>query len=621
MMTKRFQLFVCLCFLFLYSFSQERIVPVIENTVLTNYPVQKSKLKKAAMLDTISLPFFDDFSGSLSPYPRPDLWLDNFVFINDSYPVDPMSLGVATFDALNQYGRIYPNISESDSFADVLTSKPLKLSYPEGSNIFLSFYYQPQGLGDSTEVQDSLLVDFYNPVSKKWWNVWKTPGAKLHPFKAAVIPIQADTFMVNGFQFRFRNKASISENEFDYGRMGNVDHWHLDYVKLDANRSAADTIMNDVAISRPMKTLLKESETGVFLTAMPWKQFQSAYEKVMRGDIDIYYKNTSADTVFVKNRSFYVKDLKGTNVTSFLYGGENIFPQKELNFKTYLEYPFFTDQTDSALFEVKGVIDVEDYPIKINDTTRFIQEFSNYFAYDDGIPEDGYGLSGQGTSNGMVAYKFKSYYADSLSAVRIFFNGTIQDTSLSFPFKIMVWKATPNGPGSPIYTSSTLFPTNLGKYTEYKLDSSLIVNGEFFIGWSQPDENFRNVGLDLNNSATGKLYYNIGAWKKSAFDNYALMIRPVFGSAGLTTDIPVEEEDLIKIYPNPASENLNIEFNLDKQEKITATLVNMTGKIVYQKILTERTINLSDLPTGVYFLILAENGKRIIHKEKIIVQH
>jgi hypothetical protein len=591
----------------------------MENAVLKNYPVQKSKLKKAAIQDTLSLPFFDDFSGSLSPYPKTQLWLDSFVFINDSYPVDPMSLGVATFDALTQYGHIYPNISENDSFADALTSRPVKLKSKE--NVFLSFYYQPQGIGDSTEVKDSLLVDFYNPASKKWWNVWKTPGTRLHPFKAAIILIQADSFLVDGFQFRFRNKASISENFFDYGRMGNADHWNIDYVKLDANRTVTDTIMNDVAISRPMKTLLKESKTGVFLTSMPWKQFQVAFQRVMRSDIDFSYKNTSKDTIFVKSRSFYVKDLRGTNVTPFLFGGENIGPQKEINFKTKLEYPFTTSETDSALFEVKGVIEVEDYPIKINDTVRFNQEFSNYFAYDDGIPEDGYGLSGQGTSNGMVAYKFTSYFADSLSAIRIFFNGTVQDTSLGFPFKLMVWKATANGPGSAIYTSLTQYPKNLGKYTEYKLDSSIIVNDDFYIGWVQPDENFLNVGLDRNNSATGKMYYNVGAWQKSSFDNYALMIRPVFGTKGLISDVPVVEETASKVYPNPTSGNLNIEINNDIKGKIVATLFNTAGKIVYQDELVDRSMNVSDLPTGIYFLIVTGEGKKTIFKEKIIVQH
>lgn len=612
---KRFFFVVTFGLISLTVFSQEYIVPVMDNPVLRNNNT-RTKLKKASIQhDTLAVPFFDDFSGSLSVFPKKGLWQDSYVFINDSYGVDAMSIGVATFDALDASGIIYKHASEFSFGADSLTSKPINLNYPSTSNTYLSFYYQPQGLGDVPEAEDSLFVDFFNPATRRWWNVWKTAGTELHPFKAAIIPIMADSFLVRGFQFRFRNMASISGNEFDEGKMGNVDHWNIDYVKLDTNRTAIDTVMRDVAFSKPIKSLIKNYQ------AMPWKQFQIASHRVMRSDIDIYYRNNDTLSNGRKpERYFSIRDLLGTNVTSFHAGNENIDPQEEYHFTTNLEYPFFTDETDSAKFEVKSYLENVSYDIKMNDTTRFLQIFSDYFAYDDGVPEAGYGVSGQGTTNARVAYGFTSYMADSLTALRIFFNSTLNDINLGSPFKLTVWKALSNGPGDIIYQSETTIK-NLGGYTLYKLDSALIVNGDFYVGWEQPSERFLNVGLDKNNSTPGKLYYNIGAWYKSAFDNYALMIRPVFGTQGLVSDTKEIAHGKFKLYPNPTSGNLNIEYPQEINGTLWATITNSTGKTVLQQDASSGTINLSDLPTGLYFIILTENGKKPLYKGKVLVQH
>jgi len=240
MQIKQYILNVTFFFALLPSFAQEWVVPLSNNPALSGNQLKTSRLKAGLVADTLSLPFFDDFSGSLSPYPNPKNWLDNFVFINDQYPVNPLSIGVATFDALDQNGIIYKEASNFPFIADKLTSRPININ-PTDTGVYLSFYYQPQGNGFYPKTSDSIMVDFYAPVSKKWWNVWKTPGTKLQPFKIAMIPVMGDSFLVKGFQFRFRNKASIPDNSAVPGKMGNVDHWNVDYVKLDADRNAKDT--------------------------------------------------------------------------------------------------------------------------------------------------------------------------------------------------------------------------------------------------------------------------------------------------------------------------------------------------------------------------------------------
>ena len=60
--------------------------------------------------------------------------------------------------------------------SDQLTSQPLNLSYTPADNIWLSFFYQAGGLGDSPEPNDSLTLQFLAPEENKWYSVWKADG-------------------------------------------------------------------------------------------------------------------------------------------------------------------------------------------------------------------------------------------------------------------------------------------------------------------------------------------------------------------------------------------------------------------------------------------------------------
>lgn len=89
-------------------------------------------------------------------------------------PILPPTIGVATFDGLNQYGLPY-NKSQITNYgvADHLTSKPLDLSgLGAADSVYLSFFYQPQGIGDWPNAKDSLQVEFLNFQTSEWDVVW-----------------------------------------------------------------------------------------------------------------------------------------------------------------------------------------------------------------------------------------------------------------------------------------------------------------------------------------------------------------------------------------------------------------------------------------------------------------
>ncbi len=80
----------------------------------------------------------------------------------------------------------------------------------------------------------------------------------------------------------------------------------------------------------------------------------------------------------------------------------------------------------------------------------------------------------------------------------------------------------------------------------------------------------------------------------------------------------------IKIYPNPASDYIQVEFpvDFDFSQNSLAVLVSNTGNIVKQeKISTSITqLNLSDVMSGMYYFMI-HRGNEIIGSKRIIVHH
>ncbi|PHX91746.1 MAG: hypothetical protein CK532_06770, partial [Flavobacteriales bacterium] len=72
--------------------------------------------------DTLNLPFFEDFSNT-SGYPDAKRWLDNLVWVNNTFPKKAPNFGVATFDHLNAHGNPYQTLDKREMvFADSLSS-------------------------------------------------------------------------------------------------------------------------------------------------------------------------------------------------------------------------------------------------------------------------------------------------------------------------------------------------------------------------------------------------------------------------------------------------------------------------------------------------------------------
>jgi hypothetical protein len=220
-------------------------------------------------------------------YPASKWWSDNYVFINNTYSDKQVTIGMATMDALDNSGKLYETASIDGFEADHLTTRPLNLSFAASENIWLSFYYQPGGLGDAPASQDSLILQFYAPGEDKWHSVWKGVDTLRRKFNPAIIRIEDPRYLKKGFKFRFVNWASLSGFD-DPSMIGNCDQWNIDYVYLDRNRNSADTSLPDVAFRTPLRSILRpmnqcHGNSSGRSTSRKWVQLFRSITVIMTG--------------------------------------------------------------------------------------------------------------------------------------------------------------------------------------------------------------------------------------------------------------------------------------------------------------------------------------------------
>ena len=609
-------------------YSQEVVIDC-GNPALSDYSVKYFQKygEKIATSDTLELPFFDDFSASYI-YPDSSKWSDRYAYINNSCAKNQISIGVATLDALDQYGKVYATlpIGMSD-VADYLTSKPINLQRNASDSIYLSFFYQCGGNGNMPEYRDSLVLQFYSVDNDEWRSVWRAAGGELMTtFEQVLLPIKDSMWLKKGFRFRFLNYVSISSN-YEPSWQSNVDQWNLDFIILDANRTCNDTIIEDVAMIRNVGPFLKD------YTAVPWKHFLEKGRSAVYDSITFSYVNLQ-DATHNINRQYDVfdKDETSSLIPSRTYidyhcgdDSENIGANEEEKYTKKFCY-FFNEESylseDSAKFLIRAniktdVAQVREY-YRWNDTVRFYQDFKNYYAYDDGSAEKGYGLSGQGTANASLAYRFEPYMTDTLFGVYIYFNRTQGDGNVKY-FYLTVWEDNNGIPGDTIVSRLGVRPSfsnEINGYVYYPLDTAVVISGPFYVGWIKTTNDMLNCGLDMENNARNKIFYNVsGTWENSIISG-ALMIRPVFGyevrDYASVPATPITET--CSIYPNPAS----TEINIDGSAEFSSVMIyDSLGRLVMQSD-SNNVINVSALPEGTYF-VKPFSDKKVFETVKILI--
>lgn len=639
--------------------AQERLVGLQNNPILheNSHALRKANITRSA--PSITLPFIDDFAKA-GPFPDQTKWEGNGVFINNSFAVNMPTVGVATFDAINARGDLYDVGGTLSEPADTLTSLEIDLSYTPADNIILSFYYQAGGLGDLPESTDSLTLQFLNS-SNEWVNVWSASARRdsliernhltaasttkkaddiAVAFFSAYIRIDRPEYLFDGFRFRFINYASVAINTFVPGRASNADHWHLDVVYLNRARTEGDHIP-DIALYLPQQPFSYEYES------IPWKHFNSSSRASLFGsqlNSTFYISNLglSPSSVGVNTR---IRPLIGNgdsyNYSAGQYNAPDMGSTREI-VVPLPNYSFYSDDPDSAAFEVTSYIvtDTESGALRRefrhNDTTRYIHKFNDYYAYDDGTAENGYGLYGSGSAAGCVAVKFNSYMADSLRGVYLYFNKTINKINTYSKIKLAVWADNGTGqPGERIYEQDTIRPNTsdeLNKFVPYKFSHGIAIahNQTYYVGWMQVNEDFVNIGFDRNRNHQNKTFYFLNnAWHPSAYEG-SIMLRPIFANDESSFPpnpvLPPSKSNLseaVTPVPNPASNTIRLHWKESQAEplKTKVELFDMRGRLVKtQQVNYGESIDVSSLSEGIYFIRVKDEKNKIVETSKVIIK-
>ncbi len=586
--------------------------PALQRHSTTTSPAALSKQTAGSL----SLPFFEDFSDP-GPYPNSLYWTDSMVYVNNTMCVQPISRGVATFDALNAQGRPYDTVNRYvNRYADSLSSQPFDLSSTlPGDSVYLSFFYQPQGNGFSPESQDSLML-FFLAKYGRWTQVWSTPGADLQPFQQVMIPVTDTNYLHNGFRFRFVNKASINSND---------DVWNLDYIRLSAGRSLFDTAVRDLAFTTPATNLLKD------YSSMPYRQFLPNAAAELADSMQAIFWNHYATPATVNYGYTARETTTGTNLSSGS-SSANVgpFTTQTCIFPTYTTTVTPSDSRARVVYRNTYFLQSGNpNEPKANDTLVQEQVFDNYLAYDDGSAEKSYFLNLASQLPGKTAIEFRLNQPDTLRGMAIMFGQQVPTAAQKF-FSIVVYSKLGGIAGAAtdevLYTQEFVLPVftdTIGQFSIYRFDTALALPaGVFYLGTMQPAASGSDslyIGLDVNRVGGNHLYYNVLSRWESSNVSGALLIRPLLGGPVVGTSVqdargvPAE----IVCYPNPCRERLMVRSNA--RQPMSYCIADLQGRKLLEGSYTGEGIDMSKLSPGLYFVRLRV-GNLWSKPQKIIKQ-
>lgn len=581
-----------------------------------------------AKLDTISLPFWDDFSFS-GPGVDSTLWQNGIgIFINPAIGINQPTINVATFDGINANGRPYNAESDFVAPTDSLVSHAIDMSdipVEKANTVYLSFFWQMKGLGELPDETDSLRLEFLNR-NGEWETQWSVVGLEENlseDFQKVYVPVRGSQYFHQGFRFKFQSFGKTT---------GAFDSWHIDYIYLNQDRNTSNESIFDHAIATEPLSFFNT------YTSIPYSQlfaFPDTIFSPMRVTLSSFENNIQP-----VEYNYIIRDI-WANQEIFNENGTinplSAFGRGEIETQT-IDKTIFNSNTDSLYISTEfQFISGDQYFIKsINnggaDTTFVVDEYFNFrlndtirkefiihdiLSYDDGSAEFAAGIN---QSNGQIAIQFVLAERDSITAIDIHFPLIKPVISAGEQMNLRVFKNLSGEVGSLLAVQN--FPIepsdSINKFSRYTFESPVVVSDTFYIGFQQFKDDFIGIGLDKSHNQSDKIYFNAqGTWEQNLKVEGSLMVRPVFGKTNYDPNAVVgidkEPANFLSFYPNPARETIKVKGNYDQIE-----MYSLSGRSV-KFTLSNNTINVSGLSNGIY--ILKARFGNLTQVEKIIVNH
>ncbi len=591
---------------------------------------------KDTLFLTTTKPFFDDFSyhGSV---PDSSLWDlgagDGFHYptINRRAAIGPPSLGEATFDGVS---------ANNDPYSRRLTRGPcdrLETHYIDlsgldpDSDVWLTFFLQPEGFGDPPATQDSFKV-YMNALNSgsamgqdSMVVVYKQGGSRVKDFEQITIRVSNPIFFHPQFYIAFESEGF---------QAGILNAWHLDYVSLGLERTPDDTLYQDRSVCYLTNPPLDP------YTAIPFQQYTTGTSMQSPFGVVISNLTGNSQSAIVTTE---MEDVVGGNIFSPTFQNQTSGPLTGLGSSTFNFTPYNTSgglsNPDSATLRHQVRLSNNSDDVAVNDVFYDYYRLDSIMAYDDGEADAGYGLN---RSRGF-GQRFELSSPDSLMAVWICFapqidffrGGSLEGQD----FRLTIW--FDEDPDSVLYQQISDMTIEYGDtanhFQRYPLRRALSLEGTVYIGVTQLTDAPIGVGYDLTYNNNNYVYYDsVGKWTNSRL-NGTLMIRPEFWNInfnpGPFTDVEREvagQNQLLTFYPNPLTSKL-LRFSGSKDAPLTSlqvTLHDLSGRRVYTHSLNSaelsgRQVTLPPgLVDGLYFLRyegMKENGQVVRGSKRMVV--
>ena len=541
-----------------------------------------------------TIPFWDDFSDGI----QPSKWIAKGASYTETIGNKAPSVGMALFNGVDELGRAYSLQVKDQGESDYLTSVPLDLNGIDAatkSSLYLSFYWQAGGKAEIPDSNDRLTLQVLTPAGT-WLTVWEKRGGETLDrtrFAQEIIAILPE-WQHADFQFRF----------FSNGRQsGPFDSWLVDYIYLNSRRTANDLSYPDRALTLP--TTVRLGDFGAY----PWELLQK-HQKGNWSTVKSEFQNLE-NRFKAMEYSVTLRDSSGTvvlpiNSTTPFNPVPNALERRSIVSRTFTEIPvpskpgdvFFETSLvtgDGLLTTINGTDTTRYGQVDFRDNDRVSTRFPlrDYLAYDRGTADYTAGINQR---SGQLAVAYKTPEPVFLTGISIDFNNARQVDQV---LDLVIWSALDK---KPLYTQEVVIPakTTSQDIQYFPLKETVPVSGTFYVGFTQFTNDFLQVGLDKSQNSGDRIYYNVGGgWVQNKEVTGALLIRPhvsLSGKAGGTL-VP---ENILKVYPNPAVEEVTVEGKFSYLEILDSFGREITLPRMARN--TGEVLNFKDQHPGLYLI-------------------
>ena len=585
-----------------------------------------------------TLPFFDDFSYA-GPRPDPARWLEDDVFVNDAFGVDPPSYGVATLDGVDGGGRSY---GEGLLDVDQLTTAPIDLSEVGGVDpVWVKYYLQVGGRGQAPEQTDRVITQFRRDDGA-WVEQASLPGSRTSTsessFRYAAIEV-GPAFRHRDFQVRFLMRANAA---------GSFDNFNLDYVRVEQAPDSSRAFRDIALAERPPSPLAP-------YTRVPFSQYSGRAAELLRERLPVALWNHFPTVNNVSRTAVVAEDANGVQLlsASLLSGAQfNLEPGLSRFDNPIPPDPLAAYRINAGAIGAEGAARVAfRYELDIdrdqdrlpgilrNDTAETFAVIADEFAYDDGTAEAG--LFNTRTGD-RIAVRYELARQDTLRGLRLAFptlNPADADRQLiNFQVYVGPLGDPERAPDYERVFARPFFPSSVGDsvqaLTTYGLTDEageptelIIPAGEFYVGWQQGSDVATpvQVGVDFNNDNGGAIFTEFGrGWVSlpDAINGFAgsLILRPIFSDEAIedSSDLPEEHLRTFRAYPNPTSGRLRLETDARDVLPVAYRATDVAGRRVATGAYAPE-IDLG-LAAGLYVVEVTDDAGAVVGRVRVVVR-